>query len=136
MRAQPFFYHQTDGIRVTVRPVFLPEESEPALHRHVFAYFIRIENVGPEPARLLRRRWFIRDAIGENTEIEGDGVVGEQPRIESGRVHEYHSFCVLKAPTGSMEGHYLFTRDDGSNFTALIPRFQLDAAASSAGPPN
>ena len=129
MPPHAFFYRQTEGIRVTVRPVFLQNESFPAHGQFVFAYFVRIENVGEESVQLLSRRWLIHDAIGEDTEVVGDGVVGEQPVIAPGHVHEYQSFSVLKSPSGAMEGHYHFVREDGTTFNATIPRFVLDANA-------
>jgi ApaG protein len=132
MRA-PFFYRETEGIRVTVRPLYLVDQSQPAMGQFVFAYFVRLENVGESPARLLSRRWLIHDSIGEDTEVVGDGVVGEQPRIAPGQVHEYQSFCVLKSPNGYMEGQYHFVRDDGSAFDAEIPRFLLAADPAGAG---
>lgn len=129
MPTSAFFYRQTDGIRITVRPVFLRSESFPAHGQFVFAYFVRIENVGGESVRLISRRWLIHDAIGENTEVVGDGVVGEQPLIGPGQVHEYQSFCVLKSPSGAMEGHYQLVRENGTSFNAAIPRFELEANA-------
>ena len=98
-----------------------------ALPIYVFAYAVRIENVGAIPAQLLSRRWLIHDDIGEDREVEGEGVVGEQPVIAPGQVHEYRSFCVLKAARGYMEGEYHFVRSDGTRFAARIPRFTLDA---------
>src|SRR5688572_26360178 len=133
MPHRPFYYRETDGIRVTVRPVFLPEQSDPAQHRFVFAYFVRLENVGTVPAQLLTRRWLIHDDSGEETEVVGDGVIGQQPTLAPGGVHEYNSFCILKAPSGFMEGHYHFSRADGGSFNAEIPRFQLTTAID-AGP--
>jgi ApaG protein len=127
MSAHPFFYRETQGIRVTVKTQYVPERSSPNAGQYVFAYFVRIENVGPTVARLLSRRWLIRDSIGEETEVEGDGVVGEQPALSPGGVHEYQSFCVLKSPCGSMEGQYFLVRLDGTRFAAEIPRFILDA---------
>src|SRR4051812_27329307 len=132
--AQPFYYRETNGIRVTVRPVYLKEQSEPAARHFVFAYFVRIENVGSVPAQLVSRRWLIHDSIGEDTEVEGEGVVGEQPTIATGNVHEYQSFCILKSSEGYMEGHYNFLRADGSTFQAVIPRFLLSASESSNFP--
>jgi ApaG protein len=120
-----FFYKMTHGIRVTVRPLYLPDRSQPAERRYVFAYFVRIENVGEQAARLVSRRWHIHDSIGEDTEVEGEGVVGEQPTIAPGHVHEYQSFCILKSRSGYMEGQYHFVRADGSSFEADIPRFTL-----------
>ncbi|MEE8267543.1 MAG: Co2+/Mg2+ efflux protein ApaG [Gemmatimonadales bacterium] len=130
MSEHQFFYRISRGMRITVRPLFLDDRSNPGDHEFVFAYFVRIENVGDEEAQLLRRRWLIHDSIGEDLEVEGEGVVGEQPLLEPGGVHEYSSFCVLKSPQGYMEGHYLFGRPDGSTFTADIPRFILDSAGS------
>ncbi len=127
MQRPPFFYRETLGIRVTVRPAFLPAQSQPSPPQYVFAYHVRIENVGAQAAQLVSRRWLIHDSIGENTEVEGDGVVGEQPVIAPGHVHEYQSFCVLKSPSGYMEGAYVFRRADRSRFEAAIPRFYLDA---------
>lgn len=126
-----FYYRLTEGIRITVRPSFLANQSRPSLGHFVFGYAVRIENIGREPAKLLTRLWRIHDSIGlgEDHEVRGDGVIGEQPRLESGRVHEYQSYCILKSPTGFMEGHYEFVRDDGTRFRAYIPRFDLDATA-------
>lgn len=128
--SRPFFYRETEGIRISVRPVYLPDRSHPVQQQFVFAYYVRIENVGPLPAHLLTRRWLIHDSIGEETVVEGDGVVGQQPYLEPGEVHEYQSFCVLKSPGGYMEGQYLFVRADGSGFAADIPRFTLEANQS------
>lgn len=124
----PFFYRMTGGVRVSVRPAYLPEQSIPEQQQFVFAYFVRIENVGAQSAQLLSRRWRIHDSIGEDTEVAGDGVVGEQPLLIPGGVHEYQSFCVLKSATGFMEGEYRFVRADSTRFDATIPRFELSAS--------
>lgn len=123
----PFYYRSTAGIRITVRPSYLRERSNPMLEQFVFAYHIRIENIGAQAAQLRTRRWLIHDDSAGDTVVEGEGVVGEQPYLLPGQVHEYRSFCVLKAPTGWMEGAYRFVRDDESSFEALIPRFALEA---------
>ncbi len=125
----PFFYRVTEDIRITVRPSYLRDRSNPMLGQFVFAYHIRIENVGSQSAQLRTRRWLIHDAAVGDTVVEGEGVVGEQPHLLPGQVHEYRSFCVLKAPHGWMEGSYRFVRDDESFFEAVIPRFTLLAEA-------
>jgi ApaG protein len=127
MSAKPFFYQETQGIRISVRPLYLEEQSQPILHRYVFAYFIRIENVSQRAVQLLTRHWYIHDSMGEDSEVAGDGVVGEQPTLQPGDVHEYQSFCILKSPNGHMEGTYQFVRTDSSTFDATIPRFLLSA---------
>lgn len=134
MATQPFYYKESNGIRITVRPVYLKDQSEPAAGHYVFSYFIRIENVGLQPAQLISRRWLIHDSAGDDTEVEGEGVVGEQPTIPPGGVHEYQSFCILKSGEGFMEGHYNFLRADSTTFRAEIPRFILSASASPSLP--
>jgi ApaG protein len=122
-----FYYRSTEGIRVTVRPRYLAEHSRPERGHYVFQYHVRLENVADQAAQLRARRWMVHDSIGEATEIEGEGVVGEQPVLRPGGIHEYRSFCVLKSPQGFMEGQYRFVRADGTRFEAEIPRFPLVA---------
>ncbi len=123
------FYRITDGIRITASPAYLPRQSNPDEPRFAFAYRIRIENVGDLPAQLRWRHWFIHDPVAGDSEVQGEGVVGEQPLIAPGAVHEYQSFCVLRSPEGAMEGYYLMERADGTTVRAGIPRFTLQAAA-------
>lgn len=120
-----FFHRETHGIRVSAQPFYVADHSEPDEQRYVFAYRMRIENVGAEPAQLVWRHWIIRDPVGGTSEVEGEGVVGEQPTLAPGSVHEYQSFCILEGPEGSMEGFYEFLRPDGSRFNAQIPPFFL-----------
>jgi ApaG protein len=127
------FYRITDGIRVTAQPVYLAHHSSPATARYVFAYHIRVENVGGLAARLMWRHWYIHDPVAGDSEVEGEGVIGEQPLITPGGVHEYQSFCVLQAPEGSMEGFYELVRPDGTRFRADIPRFLLRADGDEHG---
>lgn len=128
MEKPPFYYKETNGMRVTVRPVFLPDQSRPAQQQYVFAYFIRIENVSKRTAQLLSRHWYIHDDIGEDNEVVGDGVVGQQPLFSPGHVHEYNSFCILKSVSGHMEGSYRFIGRDDVLFDVAIPRFYLSAS--------
>jgi ApaG protein len=121
-----------DAFRVAVRPEYLPEQSDAHTSRYVFAYHVLIENVGDRAARLFWRHWLIHDPAAGDQEVEGEGVVGESPRIEPGDSHRYQSFCVLRGRTGYMEGFYHFRRDDGSVFRSPIPRFTLRATP---GPP-
>ena len=120
----------TDSITVTVRPVYLDNRSDLIGGRFVFGYFVRIANEGLEEVQLLRRHWLIREAGGKVQEVEGKGVVGQQPAIAPGGAHEYNSFCVLQAFEGSMEGTYLMQRPSGERFRIAIPRFDLRAAAN------
>lgn len=123
--AEPISSATTDGIRVTVRSIYLADQSSPEDDRYVFAYAVAIENVGDLPAKLETRHWIITDGVGGIEEVAGDGVVGEQPRLDPGGEFRYTSGCVLNTPIGSMHGTYQMTRDDGSRFDAVIAPFSL-----------
>jgi ApaG protein len=116
---------ETDGIWVQVEATYLPERSSPTELRYLFAYRIRILNRGEETAQLMDRYWLITDGNGETEEVEGPGVVGNQPVLGPGEAFEYTSFCPLPTEVGTMEGHYRMQRDSGEVFLAEVPRFTL-----------
>ncbi len=94
----------------------------------MFAYRITIENLSEYTVQLVRRHWNIYDSIGLNKQVDGDGVVGEQPILEPGQMHQYVSGCNLKSDMGFMEGYYEMIREmDNSIFHVHIPRFNLIA---------
>ncbi len=112
-------------ISITSKTTYIPEQSSPDLARYVFAYTITITNVGLIAAKLLRRHWVITDANGKVQEVRGDGVVGAQPHILPGESHQYSSASVLETPVGCMQGEYEMIADDGVEFDAPIPVFNL-----------
>jgi ApaG protein len=112
-------------IRIHVATHYVDEQSEPDVDRYVFAYTITIENRSDVPARLLSRHWVITDANGKVQEVSGDGVVGEQPKLEPGETYRYSSGAVLETPVGAMQGSYRMHADDGADFDAPIPPFTL-----------
>lgn len=112
-------------IRIQVATHYVDEQSEPEIDRYVFAYTITIENLSDVPAQLLSRHWVITDANGKVQEVSGDGVVGEQPRLNPGEVYRYSSGAILETPVGAMQGSYRMHADDGIDFDAPIPAFTL-----------
>ncbi len=116
---------EIQDVAVRVETRYLEEQSDPTRDRFVFAYHVAIINRGTEPAQLLTRHWIIEDAEGRIEEVEGDGVVGQQPVIEPGRSYEYTSGCVLKTDCGSMRGSYGMESASGERFAASIPAFTL-----------
>jgi ApaG protein len=118
----------TQGIRVTVRSRFLPEQSSGG--RYAFAYTVRIENIGQTIAQLRSRHWIITDGNGKREEVKGDGVVGNQPTLKPGDKFEYTSGAVLQTPHGSMHGTYRMVLDDGRSFDAEIAPFSLTQPGS------
>lgn len=113
------------SLEIQIATQFLDEESAPENDRYVFSYTIRIRNLGRLPAQLLSRHWIITDANGKVEEVRGDGVVGEQPRIEPGEQFTYSSGAILQTAVGTMEGSYDMLGDDGTRFDAPIPPFTL-----------
>lgn len=117
----------TDSVRVTVYPIYLESQSEPDENYFVWAYHIRIENLGKKPVRLRRRHWLITDAYGRQQEVNGQGVVGEEPTIEPDASYEYTSGTPLTTPSGIMMGTYIMERDSGEIFHVNVPAFSLDS---------
>ena len=115
----------TESIRVTVQATYLDDRSAPDDNSYAFAYQVTIANEGHGRVRLMRRHWIITDGNGEVREVEGPGVVGEQPVLDDGEAHEYTSGAVLQTPIGTMEGTYEMHEPDGRVFRATIPRFAL-----------
>ncbi|HYD30282.1 MAG TPA: Co2+/Mg2+ efflux protein ApaG [Azospirillaceae bacterium] len=117
----------TRFIRVTVQPTFLEDQSSPAESHFVWAYTIRVENIGDETVQLRTRHWQITDALGRMQEVRGPGVVGEQPVLEPGDVFEYTSGTPLPTPSGIMVGSYQMETDRGETFDVAVPAFSLDS---------
>lgn len=119
---------ETHDIRVTVTPKFLDRESAPEKGHFVWSYSIEIENRGSATVQLLSRYWRITDASGRVQEVEGPGVVGEQPVLNPGDSFTYTSGVPLTTPSGFMHGHYVMVTDHGESFSAEVPAFSLDCA--------
>jgi len=118
----------TKGVKITVETEYQPAYSSPAQFHYVFTYRITIENLGDQTIQLLSRHWYIHDASRDAKEVEGDGVVGEQPVLEPGETHNYVSGCNLKSGIGKMYGTYTMERIlDGKRFKVKIPEFMLVA---------
>ena len=117
---------ETHNFQVRVRPSYLADQSDPDEHRFVWAYRVEIENRGEETAQLISRHWIITDAAGRVEEVQGLGVIGEQPTIRPGEVYAYASGCPLATPSGVMTGAYEMVSDSGTQFEIQIPPFSLD----------
>ena len=119
---------RTRDIQVTVTPKFLSRESAPEKGHFVWAYSIEIENHGETTVQLLSRYWRITDGVGRVQEVEGPGVVGEQPVLPPGDSFSYTSGVPLTTSSGFMDGHYVMVTDGGESFEVEVPAFSLDSA--------
>ena len=115
----------TQGIQIDVEPQFVPGQSKPEQSLYFFSYHVRITNVGEAPAQLLNRHWIITDGKGVVHEVEGEGVIGEKPKLGPGESFEYSSYCPLPTATGNMRGTYEMTDEKGNHYRVKIPLFFL-----------
>lgn len=117
----------TRHIKITVFPAFLAEQSDAEEQQYIWAYTIRMENLGQETVQLVNRYWKITDARGGVQEVKGPGVIGEHPVLDPGEKYQYTSGAALKTPSGIMAGHYEMRTDGGEVFLVEIPAFSLDS---------
>lgn len=119
--------HTSQDIRITVEPYYLDDQSSPSDDHYVWAYHVKIENVGEATVQLINRYWRITDANGQIQEVRGSGVVGEQPVLDPGESFEYTSGTPLGTPSGIMVGTYEMETRSGERFDVEIPAFSLDS---------
>ena len=112
-------------INIDVQTQYVDGQSEPEKDRYVFAYTITISNASDVTCQLLSRHWIITDASGDVEEVQGEGVVGQQPTLDPGESFQYTSGAVLKTPVGSMHGEYHFEDVEGNRFSSPISAFSL-----------
>jgi ApaG protein len=116
----------TRGVRIVVRPRFVPEQSDPDNGQWLFAYHIVIRNQGEETVQLISRHWVITNGEGKVEEVRGAGVVGYQPVLKPGEEFEYTSGCPLTTPVGTMHGEFnMLVQSSGEKFDAKIEPFRL-----------
>lgn len=116
----------TNGVKISVETFYQPEYSQPLNNEFMFAYRITISNESEYTVKLLRRNWVVFDSNGVVREVEGDGVVGQQPVIEPCESHQYVSGSHLRTEMGKMKGYYTMERlIDGKLFKVEIPEFPL-----------
>lgn len=112
-------------IKVSVETFYIEAQSEPEKEKYLFAYTITVKNHSLCSAKLVSRFWLITDANGKEVEVEGEGVVGEQPSISPGESYTYTSGAQLDTPVGTMQGYYKMRNEFGTEFDAPIDVFRL-----------
>ncbi|MBS1689396.1 MAG: Co2+/Mg2+ efflux protein ApaG [Bacteroidetes bacterium] len=118
----------TEGVSVSVETFYQPGQSNPLNSEYLFAYRITIENQSTMPIKLLSRHWYIVDSNGSKREVEGEGVVGQQPIIEPNEKYQYVSAVNLRSDMGKMYGLYQMENLYNKKIISVaIPEFQLIA---------
>lgn len=116
----------TNGVKISVQPSF--EGFATSERKYIFSYRVFIENHSPDTLQLMSRHWTICDEPGDMRQIDGDGVIGQQPILPPGHIHEYTSWCPLDTDIGLMYGHYTMQRHrDGAMLEVTVPAFTMVA---------
>ncbi len=113
-----------NDIKVSIKTQYLTEQSIEN-EQYIYSYTITIENTTDENVQLLERSWLITDANGDETNVQGEGVVGQQPHLAPKKSYTYTSGCAFKTPVGTMQGFYVFETSNGNKVKANIPVFTL-----------
>ena len=114
-----------NNVSVIAKSKYISELSNIEDSNFYYLYEISIENKGNKRVKLLSRHWDIYNALGEQKEIDGDGVIGEKPIIKPGEIYKYKSYCPLTTEFGCMRGFYTMKDEDGKIFKVNIPEFPL-----------
>ena len=117
-------------VQINVLPQYVADQSNPLQEVFAFAYTVTVTNTGTVPAQLISRQWVIQDERGHTDEVNGLGVVGQQPLLRPGESFQYTSGCRLRAPSGTMRGSYFFVAEDGHKFDVPIEPFVLESSNS------
>ncbi len=116
----------THNIRVSVEAIYQSAYSKPIDREFVHAYRVTIQNLSKHTVQLLSRHWFIWDSVAKLREVEGVGVVGQQPILEPDEIHRYVSGCPIGSEMGTMHGSYEMLRvDNQKKFRVIVPKFYL-----------
>ncbi len=116
----------SEGVTISVETFYQPDYSNPVTSEYMFAYRITLENNNSFPVKLLRRHWYIFDSDSTHREVEGEGVIGIQPEINSGERYQYISGCNLRTELGKMHGTYFMENlNNKKNFYVNIPAFEM-----------
>ncbi len=120
----------TYGVKISVESIFRKDLSNVETGIYFFNYRVEIENTNDFDIQLMSRYWYIFDSLNPAREVEGDGVVGEQPILKPGQKHVYVSGCDIHSEIGYMSGFFTFIEMNSlEEFRANIPKFQLIATS-------
>ena len=120
---------ELEGLRVTVDEVkFMPQLQASEDRPFPFVYFITIHNDSEETVTIKGRKWVVRDVRGETLVVEGDGVVGKFPRLETGEHFSYNSYHTIGADSVA-EGAFIGVTEEGVPVLVRIPPFEMKAPA-------
>ena len=119
--------NELSGLRVTVdRVEHMPHLDAPPERPHPYVYFLTIHNDSEVTVTIKGRKWVVTDTEGQSVVVEGDGVVGEFPRLEPGEDFSYHSYHTIGSDSAA-EGALFGVTPGGDFVFTRIPRFEMRA---------
>jgi ApaG protein len=123
LRAMTF--EDLPGLTVRVDSVaYDPTRPAPPDRPHPFVYHISIHNDSPETVSIFGRKWIVRDTEGQTMVVEGDGVVGQFPKLSPGETFSYNSYHVVKTES-TASGSFFGTTSHGRPVCTRIPAFDM-----------
>src|ERR1700750_1846650 len=118
-------FRELANLRVMVdKIVYVHTLEAPPDRPYPFVYFITIDNQSVETVTIRGRKWVITDQSGQKIVVEGDGVVGEFPRLRPGERFSYNSYHVIGRDSVA-EGAFIGLSNEGVPFVARIPKFRM-----------
>lgn len=118
-------FEDLPGLTVTVDNVaYDPTRPAPPDRPHPFVYHISIHNGSDETVNIFGRKWIVRDSDGQTMVVEGDGVVGQFPKLTPGETFSYNSYHVIKADS-TASGSFFGTTGHGKPVCTRIPAFDM-----------
>src|ERR1700758_4408049 len=119
-------FRELTDVRVTIdKIVYVQTLEAPPDRPYPFVYFITIDNQSVETVTIRGRKWVITDQAGQKIVVEGDGVVGEYPRLRPGERFSYNSYHVIGLDSVA-EGAFIGLTDEGRPFVVRIPKFKME----------
>lgn len=116
----------TRGVVIQVNSIYRQSYYDGQDFQNIFSYQIHIFNKNEFPIQIISRYWKIIDAFGNVVEVNGEGIVGEQPILLPDSSYEYTSGCNLISEMGTMQGKYICQNILNDEFFEVdIPRFLL-----------
>ena len=114
------------GLEVSVDDVmYMPSLDAPADRPFPFVYFITIRNLSKITVTVKARKWVVKQRNGEIMVVEGDGVVGQFPRLEPGGEFTYNS-CHTISQDSEATGAYFAEGEDARQYFVRIPLFLME----------
>ncbi len=124
---------ELNGLRATVdRVVHVPHLDATPDRPHPFVYFITIHNDSDQTVTIRGRKWVVTDVNDQRLVVEGDGVVGQFPRLEPGEHFSYNSYHTIGADSVA-EGAFFGVTDEGVRVFTRIPPFELRVPGKGQG---